>query len=481
MPEPKSYTLKELQELRDIILKHDTTGSPAGTQVAHGPSYAGLPSAGLFTRPGSRPDMFGTNVMPAGLMDVLPLRTTLITNPEYDILTGFTGARGSNAADFCSPAAKAGFAKICTQVARFGEMFMQTDAVVINKTGGRLNFADTDKNLLNPQALPSYLPDLLRRTRNINSQDWFQLYGLAVQMVRALETVVFTGNHALTPANAELGFIKEFDGLDLLIKTGHVDAATDTACAAVDSIVVDWGGADISETVDGDTMVQTLANVLYNLFQLAIDSNMGNVQFALLMYPDMFYALTRIWPCLDLLAGCDTLLANLGNGSTLSNISADQQRRMQDEMFMGRYLPVDGKRIPVITSQGIPLTDSGNGFSAPFYLVPLTVMGGYETLYVEGFNQGNAEASAMANLTGSNANYATFNGGFWAAATAQKMMCMEYGFAAQPRLILETPWLAARFDDVKFKLNHYSRQFRPSDPYYKNGGVTIRYSEQLYS
>jgi hypothetical protein len=58
---------------------------------------------------------------------------------------------------------------------------------------------------------------------------------------------------------------------------------------------------------------------------------------------------------------------------------------------------------------------------------------------------------------------------------------MEYAFAAQPRLILETPWLAARIDNVKFKLNRYSRQFRPSDPYYKNGGVTIRYSENLYS
>lgn len=481
MEEERKYTLKELREMANI-LKHDVTGSPIGTQVAHGPAYEGLPSAGLFSRPGPRPNMFSTNVQPAGLMDVLPIHTTIITNPEYEILTGVTSARGDNATSFCAPAAKAGFLKSCIQTARFGEMMMETDTVVINKTGGRLNFGDTDRNLMNPKNIPAYLPDLLRRARNINSQDWFQLFAMATQMMRAMEEVVFTGNHTLSSANTVKGFIKEFDGLDRLIKTGHVDAETDTACAAVDSIVEDWGDNDLSATVNGDTFVQLAANLFYVLEQLANDSGLsaaGPTTWALMLYPDMFYALTRVWPCLDMLAGCSIVIDG-ANINASNNIDGEAQRRLQDDMYMNRYLPIDGKRIPVILSQGVPIEASGNGFSGPMYIVPLAVMGGYETLYIEGFKQDNPEAMAMATLTGDD-GYKTFNDGFWAAASSRTKFCMEYAFAAQPRLILETPWLAARIDGINFRLNRYSRQFRPGDPYYANGGVTIRYADTLYS
>lgn len=479
-PEERQYTMKELQALREI-LKHDTTGTVAGTQVAHGPAFDGAPGAGLFSSPGPRPEMFSTLISGGGLMDVLPLYTTNITNPQYDILTGITASRGPNATSFCTTPARAGLAKLCTQTARFGKMFMKTDTVVVNEVGGRLNYADTDRVLLNPASLPSYLPDILRKTRNINSQDWFQLYTLATAMIRALKKVSFTGDHATTPAAAEIGFIKEFDGLDALIKTGHMDAETDQLCPAADSILVDWGDADVSATVNGDTFVQMLANVMYVLFQMAIDMNMGNVKFALIMYPDLFYAITRVWPCLDMLAGCSIVVGGEANLNASNNIDGVTQRALQDDMFRGRYLPVDGVRIPVITEQGVPLEDSGDGYSSSIYIVPLTVMGGYPVLYYEGFDQGNVEATAMANLTGSNSNYMTSNKGFWAAAAAQTLMCMEYAFASQPRLILETPWLAARIDNVKFKLNRYSRQMFPGDPYHYNGGVTIRYPDQLYS
>lgn len=481
MPEERQYTLKELQQLREIVFKHDVSSTnAAGTQVAHGPNYQGAPGAGLFSSPGARPEIFSTLISGGGLLDVLPIYMSNKTDPEYEILTGITAARGPNATNFCATPARAGLAKLCKQVARFGAMFMQTDTVVLNQVGGRLNHADTDRVLLNPAALPDYLPDILKRTRNINSQDWFQLYTLATSLMRALKKVAITGNHSVTPANAEIGFIKEFDGLDQLIKTGHVDAETDQACPAADSIIVDWGDNDISATVDGDTFVQMLANVMYVLFQMAIDMNMGDVNFAGVLYPDLFYAITRVWPCLDMLAGCSIVIDGVNINSS-NNIDAATQRRLQDDMFFNRYLPVDGKRIPIITEQGVPLENSGDGFSSSFYIVPRTVMGNYPVWYFEGFDQGNAEATAMANLTGSNPNYMTSNKGFWAIAAMQTLMCMQYALASQPRMILETPWLAARIDGIKFKMNRYSRQMFPGDPYHYNGGVVIRYPDQLYS
>lgn len=470
MPEERKYTLKELREMSEI-LKHDITGTiGSATQVAHGPSYVGLPAAGLFSRPGSRAEMFSANVMPMGLMDVLPIKTSIYTNPQYDILTGFTGARGSNANNFCEPGPRAGLAKLCTQTAQFGKFKMKTDPIIINETGARINVSDADRKLMNPQALPSYLPDVLKQTRNINSQAWFMLYALGMQSIRAMETVVFTGNRTKSPGAAELGFIREFDGLDLKIKTGHVDAISGNVCPAADSIVDDWDDNLISATFEGDSIVQRIASIYYALKSNAKNMGLLPVQWALSMYDDLFFALTRIWPCLDVLAGC-----NIGN----ANIDAETQRKLQNEMYSGGFLWIDGDRVQVITSQGAPLTNVGTGFSTTIYFVPLTVLGGYQVTYIEGFDQANGEALEANNLVGAD-DYRTMNGGFYAMTYSRTEFCKEYTVATQPRLILETPWLAARLDGVNFNVNHYSRQFRPSDPYHRNGGATIRYADVLY-
>lgn len=474
MEEERRYTLKELREMSEIVLKHDITGSTANTQVAHGPAYSGLPSAGLFSAPGSRAEMFGTNILPVGMMDVLPVKSTILTDPQYDILTGFTGARGSNANNFCEPGARAGLAKICTQVAQFGEFKMKTDPIILNKVGARLNVSDEDRKLMNPQSLPGYLPDVLKRTRNINSQSWFSLYAMGMQAVRAFESVVFDGNRTFTPANAELGFIREFDGFDRLIKTGHVDAKSGNPCAAVDSIVDDWGDAAYTATVDGDTIVQRIALIFHALMTNAKNMGLLPVRWVLSMYDDLFFALTRVWPCLDMIAGCTP------GTNAINNIDAETQRNLQNEMYNGQFLWIDGQRVPVITSQGVPLENSGNGFTSSIYFIPLTVLGGYQVTYVEGFDQGNGEALEAVNIA-NNPNYMPMNSGFWVLAYSQQELCLEYTVAAQPRLILETPFLAARLDGVQFTLNHYSRQFRPTDLYYKNGGQTIRYAERLYS
>lgn len=475
--EERRYTLKELQEISQI-LKHDISGSTSNTQLPHGPTYAGLPNAGLFSRPGSRLEMFGTNIAPVGLMDFLPIKSSVLTNPQYDILTGFTGARGTNANNMCETGARAGLAKICTQTAQFGEFKMTTDPIIINKAGARINVADGDRKLMNPQNLPAYLPDVLKQTRNINSVDWFQLYAMGIQAMRVMETVVFNGNHTQTPAQAELGFIREFAGLDLLIKTGHVDAISGNACAAVDSIVDDWGDAAYTATVEGDTIVQRIALIFHALMTNAKNMGLLPVQWALVMYDDLFFALTRVWPCLDMLAGCSVVI-NGANINSSSNIDGATQRKMQDEMYNGQFLWIDGNRVPVITSQGVPLENAGGGFSSTIYFVPLTVLGGYEVLYIEGFDQGNPEIMSANSLVGAD-DYRAMNGGFWAMTYSRTHFCKEYTIASQPRLLLETPFLAARLDGVNFSLNHYSRQFRPSDPYWVDGGATTRFADDLY-
>ena len=53
--------------------------------------------------------------------------------------------------------------------------------------------------------------------------------------------------------------------------------------------------------------------------------------------------------------------------------------------------------------------------------------------------------------------------------------CVEFELSMKMRVFLETPFLAARWDDISFS---YSAQTRVADPgttfLYKNGGATYR-------
>jgi hypothetical protein len=65
------------------------------------------------------------------------------------------------------------------------------------------------------------------------------------------------------------------------------------------------------------------------------------------------------------------------------------------------------------------------------------------------------------------------NNGMFLVGSRSTGLCKEYHFQARMRLILETPFLAGRLDDIRFTFRAPIRNSDPADTYYyADGGRT---------
>lgn len=468
------FTPEQFQVLVDngaFGAKNDTVQTTF-MQPPHGYNPNWGNTGGLFTRPGITPGMF--SAVPAilgGLLAQLFTGTTDLINPEYEVITGIQASSGSNPTSFCGTPPIAGNAKVGTTRAAFGEFFMGTEKIQLNKAGGRVNAGDMDRQLLNNiAAMSPILPDILGAP-DLNTEIGLFIYRFGVAALRVMSRVLFSGNNSLSNSNTEIGFIKEFDGFDRLIKTGYVDLESGNAIAAMDSIVKDFSNADA--TVSANGIVDLIAQLDYQLTDLARRTGLDPLQYGLAMRPDLFWALTQVWPCSYLTNHCG--VADDTTGRVI--VDAAQQVQMRDSMRSGSFLWVNGKQVTVYLEDGIEQEVQGVGFATTIYFVPITA-GANRVTYVEGFDQENTGVQAFRNAAAIS-NYRTANGGWWAVTNNQTAFCYEVLFAAQPRLVMRTPFLAARIENVVYKLTHgYSRSPMTDEPYFVNGG---RYVTEPYA
>lgn len=450
-----------------VVQKHDVLGASPSVQTPHG-LFQDQNVGGLFTRPGAEPDVYAAFVTPTGgqLLADLFSGTSVIENPEYDIITGVKAGKGSNAVDFCSPGPKAGEVKLCTTRSQFGEFKMDLEQVNLMKTGARINRADVDYRIINNPALFPLAPDVLRRAGNPNTTLGLSLMRLAVHIGRVLPRVLFHGNISNTGINAELGFIKEFDGFDRLIKTGHTDIETGDACPAADSIIVNWNNVAANGSVNGATLVETVAGIIYDLMALAEDSNLAPVTWKMAMHRDLFWYLTSIWPCSYITNGC---AVSTSAGQSL-NVDAATQIEMRDAMRNGKYLWVNGIKFPVEPLSAIEQTAVGGGYSSPLYIIPITALGGRVTK-LEGFDLNNADINEFREFY-AGLPISTMNNGLYMMGNRVTDACVEGWLASKMRLIMRTPWLGARIENINYALpgKFYTRDAYPDGQYHKNGG-----------
>lgn len=459
----KTYTDEQAQAIVDVLgTKNDVT-QPTFMQTPHG-FDGNFPATGsILSSPGRDPRMI--SAVPAvlnGMAARLYSGVNRILKAEYDIITGIGAAEGTNPDGFCGTPMTAGLMSVGTTRNSFGEFFLSSGKIVLNKAGGRVDTADIDRTLVNNIAAQSpLLPDILTQP-GINSFVGMMIYRFGLTALRQMERVLYTGNVTLTGTNAANGFIKEFDGFDRLIKTGYIDAESLNPMPAADSIVEDFASASALDPASG--IVELMANIEYRIRTLADESGLTPVEIELGMRPDLFQALTEVWPSSYLTT------SNVVNASAGARfvVTGTESATMRDEMRQGRYLMINGMQIPVRTSTAIPQATAGDGFTSTIYYIPVSVMGERMT-YLEGFDQANSEIEQFVGLMAQN-DYTTSNNGFWAMTKNQTAMCFELLFAAQPRLIMRTPQLAARIENVQYKLDGYANDPYTDSPYYRAGG-----------
>jgi hypothetical protein len=473
------YTPQEFerfQEMAKVFLKNDPSAASQTTGNLHGLNPAG--TLGLFGLPGVDPDMYSTILNANGSFErALPVKGTRFFQHRREILTGITAVQGTNPSNFCGDAARGGELKVCVQYYELGSVMAATDVVEGPKVGLYYTPADVDRRILpNANARGPFVPDVVNRATNQNSQTWKQMKklgtGLSLQSSKVLWQGVATA--PATGAGSETFFLRQPEGIDRLIKTGYTDRVSGIACPGADSRVINFGanltGSSALFGTIADAVVDQLDGLMIDLGE-TMGYSLENSTFAFVMHPRMWAPFVRMWPCAYNTIGCQTLVAN--DGERL-NISADEQRRMQEQMYQGRYLMVNGARYPVLFSWGIPLNNVGNDlWNGSLYFTPLT-LDGNEPLYIEYFSMNNEQQNEWYNFaTGGNDQTATTNNGLYRVERRQKG-CLEYTFAGMWMPMLEAPFAAIRWDNITFQDRSRLRSPYPGASYHADGGQTSR-------
>jgi hypothetical protein len=217
-------------------------------------------------------------------------------------------------------------------------------------------------------------------------------------------------------------------------------------------------------------VVEALTSMMHYLKSLSSRTGVDPVRWVFAMRESAFDQIVRCWPCSYLTSHCQ--LAE----SAEVIVDAGDQIAMRDAMMQGRYLLIDGAKFEVIIDDGIPeFTNTTNAnvpsgcFSSDIYVIPMSVLGGTAVTYMEYFQYQNlAISDAFAKGVLGQVE------GPWLTWPQQQNQCFVLNAKIEPRLILRTPWLAGRLQNVVYCPLQHEREPFPEDPYHVDGGITER-------
>lgn len=453
----------------NISTKNDPASNTPNSAPLQGVFPGNASMFGMFSDPGVRPERFSAMQRPRTMAKLLrPMRTEFVSE-KIGIATGQTAAGGTQATGWCADGMLPGVLKTCQQLYPLGKFKMRTRVMLVQEAGLLRNRADIPGIILNnpPQDNP-LVPELLYRLTNTQSVLQTNLYELGIQVERSLERELFQG--VVGTDTSIPGWWVDFNSISSLVKTGYADAVSGLACPAADSIVVSWN-ADIATTVASSNIVQTFADTIYALQDRAEAVGLGGTQFAIILRKEQFRALTEVWACQYLTYRCQS--SNAGQPIV---ITGEETNKLRLDMQNGQYLLVDGIPYPVVFSEGIPLERLGSGtpnvLRADAFILPIS-WNGRTLIPLEYQDMGNVWAKEIADFIINDSML--MNNGLYMMTKQMHEGCVDLTLNAMMRFFIETPFLAARIDDISFS---YSAQTRVADPattwLYQDGGVSYR-------
>lgn len=434
---------------------------------------------GFASTPGLENPIISTHLRPLGLDAYLPIFPATVVNPLYPVFTGVTGETGSEPVDVCDDGPTA-LMKGASLTAMFGRVMRSTPVIDMGQLVETRRGQTTDLRLLANQGAPG---GVLSLGTEVPSDDIFRyatrgaMFVVGTILQRRLNTLMWQGNPALN--NPAAPGSKQFPGLDLQIKTGIVDAESGTAVPSLDSYVKN---ANYS-LIGSYNIVAHLQDMEARLRNRALN-HFGSADFALVMRPEMWDELTKIWPIQYNTQSGALVLPGTSNVSV--SVNADSMIAARDQMRTSMRITINGYDYPVILDHGIleqtkadvPALQPGQ-YSSTIYMVPLRVAGSFPSLRVEylDFRLGVSEASSA----GLNSGLAWTDDGRYLWSSKQEHSCFWFRARIEPRVILHTPHLAGKIQRLVIApMSHYEDP-HPSSAYHVDGGVSVRPMDTLYT
>lgn len=441
------------------------TKTPAGTMTAqrlHG-------ATGLFNSPGLERDIITAHMRPFGLASQVPALPSVNEDPRFGTLTGFSDDIGSEPTNACDDA-PTGYIKGCNLTARFGMIRRDTNTVEMDKVMLKLHRGDFTDLILRGRVLglTNLVPSGLNEGQILDIITMSEMVNVGVRTERLLGTQFWQGSVAV---------VNQFPGLDVQIATGIVDADTGTACPALDSDVKDY-----NYTLIDSTIVEYLSMLEWYLRYNASGMGLDPVSWVVVMRPELWFELTAIWPCAYNTNKCSSAV---GANSTVF-IDGRENVSERDAMRNGLYIDINGNRYPVVLDTGIYEQTNINDANVPaasyastIYMVPLTITGGFPVLYREYVDY--RRAAPDINLLRGMEEFFWTDNGVYSWALEQVKWCYKLALKTEQRVILRTPQLAGRIDNVLYTPLQHLRSPDPDSPYWKDGGVSMRSGLSSYN
>lgn len=429
---------------------------------------------GMFAVTGLNNDIISTHVAPHGLGAMIPALPSDVDDPRFGFITGFSDDIGSEP-DFPCDDAPTGYMKAATLTAQFGRLSRQTETIEVDKLLHRKRGVNNNLRLLNSMLTGNVGMNL----GNMNESDIMNLVvkaemvSVGVRAERKLARMLWSGSAAVSSAH---GGYKEFPGLDAQIATGQVDAENNVAVPSADSLIYNFAFQDVDGSVRD--IVEYISMMEFQLRDLATRTNMDPVTFAIVMRRELWFELSAIWPCRYLTQRCVT---SPGVTGMSININGSEQVAMRDAMRNGLYIDINGNRYPVVLDDGIHEYTNATHASVPagfwassLYFVPLRVRGNFPVLYWEHIDYTELQRQLAPLGAGMRNTPFWTDNGRWLWVYKENGYCFSLQVKTEPRVILRTPHLAGKIQNVRYSPMEHLRSPFPDSPYWKNGGSSFR-------
>lgn len=465
--------LTQEQFARLMSVAYKAVSSTPNGIYGHGPG-------GTFSMPGLDRYVMNAMILPhLGLRARLPMFISNDMNPIFGILTGVTASTGSQPSGECDDFKQAGLAKLCMVSHPYGRYGLETTVANIEHAGELTNRGEfVDLQLIgNPVQNGSNVPQIPDLGSPLQNEAAKRLFEFGAAWSREYATIQYTGNPTNNTAG---GGYKEYYGLQTLVNTGYRDAESAQACAAADSILVNFNNARINSAAAN--IVGTIQYTFFRLRHIAARAGLGTVDWKMVMPLGMFYQLTEIWAYYYLTQAINSITLPDGARANLSAQDVTAQRDlMRGNMATrtGQFLMVDGQRIDVIIDDALPETEVTPGvFRSDIYILPFTVMnGGFPVLFWNSYKYdvpGGAMDMART-FAPADSYYVTDNGTFLWHKPAPTNYCVQLKTVTRERLILRTPYIAARIQNVAWApLGTHERSPFTDSGYFLDGGRQSR-------
>jgi hypothetical protein len=448
------------------------TGTPT-TNYIHGPG-------GIFGVAGLDEQVISARIAPRGIAQMLTVNPTIYTDPQYPYITGYeeSGSEPTGVCDTCI----SGVTQSCIQTAPLGRVCRESKEIEINRVFQRINPGEMDLQLVNDilGQDTTFVPTPSQGQTAINMMVAWAMVEIGMGLQNKLTPLVWQGNPT---NNTTGGGYKEFIGLDTLIGTNKVDAITGTRCAALDSDVKQFAYKDIAYTNPNGTfrIVEYLNMVLKYVMHNAERSGMLPATWAIAMRPEMWHELLKVWP----LAYYSSRDVVVPSGNT-NFIDATRVAEMRNMMRDGMYLDTIAGRVPVVTDDGIFVHNSTNNanvpagsFASTLYVVPLTYTGRNPATYWEYLDYRGAQADIrMLNETD---KYWISDSGRFMWTQEDSKWCFTISGKIEPRLVLKTPQLAGKIENIMYTPVQPLRSYDQDSDYFLKGGVDSRDAPSLWT